>query len=109
VEVILPLFCALVRPHLEYCVQTRSSQYRREMDLLECIQRRATKMIQGVGQLSCEDRLTELGLFSLEKRWLQGDLIMTFWYLKGSYKKEGDGLFSRACYDRTVGDGFKWK
>jgi len=44
-EVILPLCSALVKPHLEYCLQVWSPQYRRDVDLWECIQRRATKMI----------------------------------------------------------------
>ena len=64
-----PLLCT-VRPHLEYCIQTGSPQYRRDMDLLKCIQRRATKMIQGMEHLSCKDRLRELELFSLEYRRL---------------------------------------
>ena len=50
-EVILPLCSVLMRPHLENCVQMWSPQYRRDMDLLECIQRRATKMIQGMKHL----------------------------------------------------------
>jgi len=69
-EVMLPLCSTLVKPYLEYCIQRWSPQYRRDIDLLECIQSRATKMIQGVEHLSYEDRMKELGLFRLEKRRL---------------------------------------
>ena len=62
-EVVLPLCSVLV--------QMWSPQHRRDMDLLKHVQRRVTKMIQGMEHLSCEDRLRELGLFSMEKRKLQ--------------------------------------
>ena len=66
-------------------------------------------MIRGLEHLSCEDRLRELGLFSLEKRRVQGDLRAACHYLKGAYRKDGEGIFTRVCSDRTRGDGSKLK
>jgi len=106
-EGILPLCSALVGPHLEYCVQLWSPQNRKDMDLLERVQRRATKMFQGLERLFYEDRLKELRLFSLGKRRLWGDLILVLQFLKGTYKKNGNKLSSRACRDKSRGSGFK--
>ena len=98
-EVIFPLYSAFMRPHL-------GPQYRKEVELLEKIQRRATKMIKGLEYLPYEDRLRELGLFSLEKRRLRGDLIAAFQYLKGDYKQEGNQLLKRVASDRTMREWF---
>ena len=60
-------------------------------------------MIRGLEHLSCEERLRDLGLFSLEKRRLWGDLIAAFQYLKGAYKQEGERLFTQSDGDRARG------
>ena len=70
-EVILPIYVVLVRSHLQYCIQMGSPQYRRDVDPFECVQRKTAKMIQGMEQPPCEDRLRELGL---QKRRLRRDL-----------------------------------
>jgi len=81
-EVILHLCYALVRHHLEYCIQTWSPQYRRDMELQQCVQSRAMKMVPGIEHLPGRAGW-ELGLCSLEKGRPQGELRGASPQLKG--------------------------
>ena len=70
-KLIIPVYKKIVRPHLEYCIQAWRPYRNKDIDTLERIQRRATKMIPELRDLSYEERLKECGLTTLETRRLR--------------------------------------
>ena len=106
-RVILPLYAALIRPQLEYCIQFWRPTNKGDLLALEGVQRRATRMIKEVRGLSYEKRLEVLRLYSLERRLRRGDLIQAFKIIKGIDNVECGRFFQFDDSKRTRGNRLK--
>ena len=106
-NLIIPLYKAIVRPHLEYCIQAWRPYRKKDIDTLERIQRRATKMIPELRDLSYEEHLKECGLTTLETRRLRGDQIEVFKILNGYENIDRNMFFSLKKDSRTRGHEVK--
>ena len=104
-ELIIPLNKTIVRPHLEYCIQAWRPYRKKDINMLERVQRRAIKMIQKLRNISYEMRLKECGLTTLETRRLRGDQIEVFKILNGYENIDRNILLSVKEERRTRGHG----
>ena len=82
-DIMLPPYKSMVRPHLGYCIQAWKPHLRKDVEKLEKVQRRATKMIEGLEGLGYLERLSILYLTTLETRFLRVDLIEVYRIFKG--------------------------
>ena len=89
---IIAIYKSLVRPHLEYCVQAWRPHNQKDIDNLEGVQRRMTKMINGMGEDEYNLRLSKTKLLSLEMRRLRSDLIEVFKIMHNNRGGETRGL-----------------
>ena len=95
-EIFMNLYPVLVRPLLEYCVQVWSPYKRKYINLLEGVQRRATKLVPELRELQYEERLKKLGLTTLEERRVRGDMIETYKIITGKEDINPSKFFTMA-------------
>ena len=106
-DVVVKLYKSLVRPRLEYCIQAWCPYLKKDIDKIEKVQRRATRMIEGYWELSYEDRLEKTGLIPLDKRRIRGDLIQVFKMMKGFDRVDFSKFFELSRIKNTRGHCYK--
>ena len=106
-ELFLNLYSTYVRPHLEFCVQVWAPYYRKDIDKLENVQRRATKLVNCIRKQKYEERLRYLGLFSLERRRRRGDLIEAYKIIKNIDDIESSQFFETSNTRNLRGHQYK--
>ena len=106
-ESLSTLYKVYVRPHLEYCVQACAPVLKRDVRVLEQVQRRATKLVPSLRKLPYEERLKRLNLTTLEERRKRGDMIETFKIMRNFDKIDASNFFTlrREVVDREEGVG----
>jgi ribonuclease P/MRP protein subunit RPP40 len=82
-DVVLKLYKSLVQPHLEYCAQAGRPYLKKDIELIEGVQRRAIKLIKSLKDETYENRFKKIHLTSMETRRLRGELIEVFKMFKG--------------------------
>ena len=108
-DIIIPLYNAYVRPQLEYCLQAWCPYQVGDLNKLENVQRRATKLIPGIRNKTYEERLKYLKLFSIKRRAIRGDLIQMFKFVKNIDKIDLDKFFEFDKNPICRGHSFKIK
>ena len=105
-DIILPLYKSLIRPHLDYCVPVWRPHLKKDITLLENVQRRATKLIAGLEKLDYMERLKRLRLTTLETRFLRADMLETFKIFKGFDRLDPKEFF---CINTRVSRSHNFK
>ena len=104
--VIRSLYNSYVRPHLEYCMQAWQPHHEQDLNMLESVQRRATKLIPGLKNKEYKDRLIELNMFSVRHRFLRGDLIEVFKIMNNIDSVNVDNFFEMRGDNGNRGHNF---
>ena len=108
-SLILPLYKTMVRPILEYGNVAWGPIYETDKVRIEKVQRRATRLISEVRELSYEKRLQSLNIPSLEHRRYRSDMVQMFKIMKEAERIDSGQFFERVTYDRTRGHSLKIK